>query len=196
MKFNKKQKEIIEAISNKSVVDMESFIHEFCDIENDTIKNLTFLKDASKIEKGAQIIIISNREKFNENLALFIALCEKLESLGLIKLINKYSNKVIGIFKKAGESGEKIGNNYYPVNTQFTVESSIDIVKHYNKNIQIFNELAEFIENNHLTSAELELNQQKQDRQQAQRWTKIMAVIGILSLIASLILGIISICKT
>ncbi|MCX6168005.1 MAG: hypothetical protein NTX65_01595 [Ignavibacteriales bacterium] len=171
------QKELVKAIIDKKINDIESFFHNFCELTESRNQGAIHMSDFGTVQNNSKIYIAKDEDsallKTKEFITLWIAL-ERVDLIFSIKSPNKKYNTPI--FKKN--------------NSPFSELSSIS-KDYFTTEIVYTPALNKFYERNYLTNMEYEQNQERLDRKESQKLTRKIAYISIsITIVVSILTAI------
>ena len=182
MKLTDHQTKIVDQISKVNIFDIDKYLIEFySDILFASSSDGGFQGTQFRFEGGQKIFYIQDQLSFLRSVSEFIGLINFLENENLIHLSDKYPNKskVFPIFYQLSETRRKPYQDYY------------DLVEQYlHKTIVATPSLQSFVERGYKTLLEEQSHFERKDRIQAQKLTKLIAIMSIAISIITLIVNL------
>ena len=169
MRFTAYEKEIIQAILDSRVSDLQSYIYAFPVFETEINRWQVYCAPGCIFQPGANVHIIENDEDFAKRLRQFLALCNRLQRKGLAHIPEKGTAKsILPIFQRSNPNPEPASKSIEIManNINFEITPSV--------------ELEDFVQDGFRTYEEQLYDEERESRIAAQRWTIGISIAGLL----------------
>jgi hypothetical protein len=172
MRLTNFQKTVVNSILVGQCSNIESFLNEYGELTQEKAKGNSFLGDHISFDKDSIIYVPKNRDLTLTRIKEFVSLWDRLQVIGLIYTVslNYERRRLFPLFM----------DTVSPDSTMLSI-----IHEQINKDIVPLPELKDFVARGFLTTEEYFLQEENRDRKNAQRWTKIIALISILATLFS-----------
>jgi hypothetical protein len=175
MKLTKFQKNVTDKIKTGEIKDIKNFADQFADLTPSTYTQsirLSKKEFTAEIRNGMGIWIFKNEDEGLKRFFEFVSLCDYLES-------NKIITKIL---KNMRAENDTFFANIFVGDGSERAAGLMNFIENYlDYNIAPLPGINEFIERNYLTTDEYNLEQEKADRQNAQRITVGVAIFTVVA---------------